>query len=127
MSAYECSITTPLGPLKVEFSEIGLVSIGVQKEDECPEWSDPYNNKGDDRLAAVKTFVTDVDAQMSDEMRRAMVELIKMRWPGVEAELSEEDRAEFQRLCRPRSPDFILDIPDYYAFFTYTVFRGRVP
>jgi demethylmenaquinone methyltransferase/2-methoxy-6-polyprenyl-1,4-benzoquinol methylase len=48
-----------------------------------------------------------------------------MRWPGVEPELAAEDLAEFQRLCRPISDDFILDHPDYYAFFTYSMFHGR--
>ena len=33
----------------------------------------------------------------------------------------------FQRLCDPASPDFILDVPGYYAFFTETLFYGMVP
>jgi demethylmenaquinone methyltransferase/2-methoxy-6-polyprenyl-1,4-benzoquinol methylase len=49
-----------------------------------------------------------------------------MRWPGAESELSPEDRAAYERLCLPDSPEFILDHPDYYAFFTYTMFSGRV-
>ena len=40
---------------------------------------------------------------------------------------SEEDWKEYQRLCMPGSPDFILDLPDYYAFFTYSMFQGKVP
>ena len=44
----------------------------------------------------------------------------------VGAELSEEDWAEYQRLCLPGSSDFILDLPEYYAFFTYSMFQGRV-
>lgn len=59
MASYECSITTPIGPLKVVFSDTGLVSVGVQKEGECPRWSGPYEKEKDDRLAALKTFVTD--------------------------------------------------------------------
>ena len=31
-----------------------------------------------------------------------------------------------KRLCQPESPDFILDLSDYYAFYTYTMLRGRV-
>ena len=46
------------------------------------------------------------------------------RVPQTEA--SAEDWAEFERLCTPGSPDFILDVPDYYAFFTYSLFRGRI-
>jgi demethylmenaquinone methyltransferase/2-methoxy-6-polyprenyl-1,4-benzoquinol methylase len=37
-----------------------------------------------------------------------------------------EDRDELQRLCRPETEDFVLNRPDYYAFFTYSLFRGRV-
>lgn len=40
--------------------------------------------------------------------------------------LLEEDRLEYQRLCREESPDFILNFPEYYGFFTYTLFWGSV-
>jgi demethylmenaquinone methyltransferase/2-methoxy-6-polyprenyl-1,4-benzoquinol methylase len=49
-----------------------------------------------------------------------------MLWGDPQAETSAEDWAEYQRLCQPGSADFILDIPGYYAFFTYTLFRGQV-
>ena len=45
----------------------------------------------------------------------------------MQSELTPEDWVEFQRLCQPGSPDFILDLPDYYAFYTYSMFRGKVP
>jgi demethylmenaquinone methyltransferase/2-methoxy-6-polyprenyl-1,4-benzoquinol methylase len=45
---------------------------------------------------------------------------------NVPAEAPEADRLEYQRLCRAASPDFILNLPEYYAFFTYTVFTGTV-
>jgi len=54
-----------------------------------------------------------------------LIALFEMRWPGVESELTQEDWAEYQRLCLPESPDFILNHPDYYAFFTYSMFRGK--
>jgi demethylmenaquinone methyltransferase/2-methoxy-6-polyprenyl-1,4-benzoquinol methylase len=73
-----------------------------------------------------RTFVGDAHAPLTDELRRALVALFEMRWPGVEAELTAEDRTVFQRLCLPGSPDFILDHPDYYAFFTYSLFYGKV-
>ena len=59
-------------------------------------------------------------------MQSALTALIEMRWVDVEAELSEEDGAEYQRLCLSGSPEFILGLPDYYAFYTYSMFRGRV-
>ncbi len=73
-----------------------------------------------------QTFVGDAHAPLSDDMRSALMSLLEMRWPGVQSEVTQEDWAEFQRLCQPDSPDFILDLPDYYAFFTYSMFRGRV-
>jgi len=73
-----------------------------------------------------QTFVGDAHAPLSNDMRSALMALLDMRWPGVQSELTPEDWAEFQRLCQPESPDFILDLPDYYAFFTYSMFRGKV-
>lgn len=52
--------------------------------------------------------------------------LVAMRWPGVEGDLAVEDLAEFRRLCQANSPGFILNHPDYCAFFTYLVFCGSV-
>lgn len=73
------------------------------------------------------TFAADTHAPLSDDQRKGLEALISMRWPGVKSELSREDFAHFQRLCVPTSSDFILDCPDYYAFFTYTMFCGTVP
>jgi len=76
--------------------------------------------------AAARTFAGDAYAPLSDDLRHALIALFEMRWPGVESELALEDRAEYRRLCRPESPKFILNHPDYYAFFTCTMFRGQV-
>ena len=73
-----------------------------------------------------RTFVGDAHAPLSDDMRSALIALLEMRWPGAQSEVTQEDRAEFQRLCQPESSDFILDLPDYYAFFTYSMVRGKV-
>jgi ubiquinone/menaquinone biosynthesis C-methylase UbiE len=73
-----------------------------------------------------RTFAGDVHAPLSDELRAALLSLIEMRWGEPQSELSQEDWAEYQRLCQPESPDFILDLPDYYAFFTYSLFYGKV-
>ena len=75
---------------------------------------------------AAQTFAGDVHAPLSDDVRSALMSLIEMRWGEPRSELSREDRAQFQRLCDPRSPDFILDVPDYYAFFTYSMFHGKI-
>lgn len=73
-----------------------------------------------------KTFVGDAHAPLTDDLRRALQALFQMRWPGVESELNQADWQEYQRLCLPESADFILDQPDYYAFFTYSMFHGKV-
>jgi len=75
----------------------------------------------------VHAAVGTVGAPLSREVRRALVALFEMRWPGAEAELAAPDRVEFRRLCRPDSADFVLDSPDYCALFTLSLFRGVVP
>jgi len=73
-----------------------------------------------------QTFIGDVQAPLSENNRAALIDLFEMRWPGVQSELTAEEWGQYQRLCNPQSKEFILDKPDYYAFFTYTQFRGRV-
>ena len=73
-----------------------------------------------------RTFAGDAYAPLSDDVRDALTELFEMRWPRVESELTQKDWSEYQRLCLPGSPDFILNHPDYYTFFTYSMFSGKV-
>jgi ubiquinone/menaquinone biosynthesis C-methylase UbiE len=73
-----------------------------------------------------QTFAGDVHAPLSDDDRSALMSLFQMRWGEPQSEVTWGDWAEYQRLCQPESPDFILNLPDYYAFFTYSMFRGRV-
>jgi demethylmenaquinone methyltransferase/2-methoxy-6-polyprenyl-1,4-benzoquinol methylase len=72
------------------------------------------------------TLVRTVHAPLDGQTRDALTALVEMRWGRACAELAFEDRNEYQRLCRPESEDFVLNRPDYYAFFTYSLFRGRV-
>ena len=74
----------------------------------------------------VRTFAGDAHTPLTDDLRNALIALFQMRWIGVESELTQEDWAEYQRLCLPESPEFILNHPDYYAFFTCSVFCGKV-
>lgn len=73
-----------------------------------------------------QTFAGGAHAPLSDDLRNALVALFLMRWPGAESELTVEDRSEYQRLCLPESPEFILNHPDYCAFFTCSMFWGWV-
>jgi demethylmenaquinone methyltransferase/2-methoxy-6-polyprenyl-1,4-benzoquinol methylase len=74
-----------------------------------------------------RTYVADVQAPLDRPRRLALTALFAMLWGQPQPGVSPLDRQAYQRLCTPGSPDFILDLPDYYAFFTYTLFRGRVP
>lgn len=76
--------------------------------------------------ATACTFAGGANAPLSKDLYAALCALLEMRWPGVEAELCSEDGSMYRCLCRPQSPDFILDHPDYCAFFTYTMFRAWV-
>lgn len=73
-----------------------------------------------------KVFSGSAQAPLSGDLFTALEMLFQMRWVGVTEELSENDRAEYERLCKPESPDSILRHPDYYAFFTYSMFYGTV-
>jgi demethylmenaquinone methyltransferase/2-methoxy-6-polyprenyl-1,4-benzoquinol methylase len=77
--------------------------------------------------AEARTFVGEVQAPLNRDVRTALISLFEMLWGMPQSESSVEDLAEYKRLCMPGSPDLILDLPDYYAFFTYSMFRGRVP
>ncbi len=74
----------------------------------------------------VKVFANSFHAPLSFEIRNALMDLFNMRWPDIERELSSDDLSEFRRLCQPDSHDFILNLSDYYAFFTQTLFWGKV-
>jgi len=87
-----------------------------------PGW---FRNAGLQEITA-QTFAGNIQAPLSDNIRNAMISLFEMRWGEVRSELTVEDWTEYQRLCQPESPDFILNLPDYYAFFTYTMFHGKV-
>ena len=73
-----------------------------------------------------RTFVNEMYAPLSDGMRTALTAFFEMLWGKPQPDVSKEDWAEYQRLCKPDSPDFILDRPDYYAYYTYSMFHGKV-
>jgi demethylmenaquinone methyltransferase/2-methoxy-6-polyprenyl-1,4-benzoquinol methylase len=85
-----------------------------------------FNDAGLEDVRA-QTFVGETQAPLGEGVRTALSSLLKMLWGMPQPEASAEDLAEYRRLCTPGTPDFILDIPDYYAFFTYSMFMGRVP
>ena len=73
-----------------------------------------------------QTFISDVCAPLPEDMRCALTALFQMRWGEAQSEVSSKDWRQYQRLCQTGSKDFILNLPDYYAFFTYSLFHGKV-
>lgn len=74
----------------------------------------------------VQTFVSDIQAPLAVPQRVALRSLFDMLWGTRQPNVSDDDWNEYQRLCESTSEDLILDIPEYYGFFTYSVFRGEV-
>jgi demethylmenaquinone methyltransferase/2-methoxy-6-polyprenyl-1,4-benzoquinol methylase len=73
-----------------------------------------------------QTFIGEVQTPLNSEQRTALTSLFEMLWGSPQPEASPYDLVDYQRLCTPGSPDFILDTPDYYAFFTCSLFLGKV-
>ena len=71
------------------------------------------------------TLAGQCGAPLNEDERAGMAALLAMRWPGSEKELPEDQTRLFKELTDPDSKDYILNRPDYQAFFTYTMFRGR--
>jgi demethylmenaquinone methyltransferase/2-methoxy-6-polyprenyl-1,4-benzoquinol methylase len=74
-----------------------------------------------------QTFVGQVQAPLSGGVRQALFSLFQMLWGTPQPGVAPEDWAEFRRLCLSESDECILSLPDYYAFFTYTMFQGSLP
>ena len=86
----------------------------------------PFQKMGLENVQA-RSFVGEVQAALTPGERTALASLFEMLWGTQQADVASDDWEGYQRLCNPDSPDFILNIPDYYGFFTYTIFRGRIP
>jgi demethylmenaquinone methyltransferase/2-methoxy-6-polyprenyl-1,4-benzoquinol methylase len=72
-----------------------------------------------------RTFVAEIQAPLSPEMRESVAYCFEMFWGNLEKHLAQEDWEAYRRLCRADSEGLILDSPGYHAFLTYTLFRGR--
>ena len=72
-------------------------------------------------------FTDGVCAPFEEPIRSALLTLIQMRWLNAEKELSRADRELYERITDSSSPEFILNQPDYYGFYTYTLFRAAAP
>lgn len=118
----------PLLEAQLNATSAGIAPFAIGMEQDrhimrAPGW---FRQAGFTDVRA-QTLVMDIGSPLNAKIIAALTDLFEMRWgSGVEKEVSPELWHDYQRLCKPNSPDFILKIPDYYAFFTYSVFSGRV-
>jgi len=73
-----------------------------------------------------RSFIGEIAAPLDENMHLALTALFEMLWGGALAGASAPDQRAYERLCQQGSPDSILALPDYCAFFTYTMFSGVV-
>lgn len=72
----------------------------------------------------VKSFVGDIVGPLSEIDKAALTTFFQMFWGNSENEISKEDWEKFNDYCSPTSDKFILNDPDYYGFYIYTLFQG---
>ena len=106
-------------------SSVGSSNTPTRLDERAARVSSPF--AGLMGALKVQTLVGEVQAPLGQDMYAALAALFEMLWGREQPGVSPQDWQDYQRLCLPGSPDFILDLPDYYAFYTYTMFRGRVP
>ena len=74
-----------------------------------------------------KSFMAEFNAPLDSNIREALLELMDMRWGAARKQVSSGDWNLFSRQSRPGSKECILDRPEYYGFFTYTMFTATKP
>lgn len=74
-----------------------------------------------------RTFPVDIHAPLGEKTKTALTSILRMRWGGSEEELPADERRTFRRLMDRAGPESIVDREDYFGFFTYSLFWGRVP
>ena len=111
--------------LNATASAMNFLAKGLRPEDHFQRALGWFRDAGLTEPTA-RTVVGTVQAPLDDGVRRALISLFGMLWGEMQPKMTQADRKEYRRLTDRASPDFILDSPDYYAFFTYSMFEGRV-
>lgn len=74
-----------------------------------------------------QTFAGDILAPLTEGEKTALQSLFEMLWGQPQPGGLPDDRKDYERLCSPGSPDYILNLSGYYGFFTCTLFQGTLP
>ncbi len=70
------------------------------------------------------SFVGDINGPLNEEDNKAVNTFFQMFWGNAEEEVSTEDWKKFKDYCTSTSENYILNNPDYYGFFIYTLFSA---
>ena len=73
----------------------------------------------------VNTFVGDIVAPLNEKEKDALSVFFQMFWGDSQKEVSQNDWRKFNEICIPDSNQYILYNPDYYGYYTYTLFEGE--
>jgi demethylmenaquinone methyltransferase/2-methoxy-6-polyprenyl-1,4-benzoquinol methylase len=73
-----------------------------------------------------RSFIANIQGPLDEETIKAVSSYFPMYWDRAKTEVKSEVWREYERLCRPDSPDFILNLRDFYGFLTITAFWGTV-
>jgi len=111
--------------LNATASAMNFLAEGLRPEDHFQRALGWFRDAGLTEPTA-RTVVGTAQAPLDDGVRRALISLFGMLWGEMQPKMTRADRKEYRRLTDQASPDFILDSPDYYAFFTYSMFEGLV-
>lgn len=74
-----------------------------------------------------RTFIRDIQAPLTDDIRAALESLFEMRWTLNPTGLSTQAKDRYLSLISSQTEGYILNDPCYYGYFTYTLFEGRKP
>ncbi|MGD8782074.1 MAG: class I SAM-dependent methyltransferase [Ignavibacteria bacterium] len=76
-----------------------------------------------DNIKAI-SFIGDISGPLNENDKKALTTFFEMFWGNSENEISKDDWKKFKKICSPDSDCFILNQPDYYGYYTYTLFKG---
>ena len=71
-----------------------------------------------------ESFAGSFVGPLSDDDKTCIANIFQMFWGSSEKEVSKEDWDKFNLYCSPESDKFILNDPDYYGYYVYTLFTG---
>jgi len=73
-----------------------------------------------------RTFPVDLQGPLDEDEKEALASIIEMRWGRPEPELSRADWELYKSITDRQGSDSVVDLADYFGFFTYTMFWGSV-